>query len=93
MRPNISEDLAAEVDDAVRAEIRVPPSRLTFDDRVRVLLEEYHDADERAGALEERVAELEDTVEEYKHALEDRDDRISDLKSRVEQQQGGVLGR
>jgi polyhydroxyalkanoate synthesis regulator phasin len=64
MRPEISEELAAEVDDRVRSEVRVPPDRLTFQDRVRILLEEYDEASASVDELRERVEELEAELEE-----------------------------
>lgn len=79
MRPHLDAELAAEIDDAVRDHVRIPPDRLSVGDRIRVLLEEYHDATERVESLESE--------------LERRDQRIGELEEQLAEarSQGGVL--
>jgi predicted nuclease with TOPRIM domain len=76
MRPEISEALAGDVDDRVRSEVRVPPDRLTFADRVRVLVEEYDERGEEIEALRDRVDDLE-------AALDDARDRVDELEDQT----------
>ena len=75
MRPH----LAAELADAVREHVRIPPDRLSVGDRIRVLLEEYQNATERVESLESE--------------LERRDQRIDELEKALAEarNQGGVL--
>lgn len=76
MRPEISDQLAAEVDDAVRGKVRVPPDRLTFADRVRILAEEY---DDRVDEVEELRARL----ESVKSDLADERERRQELEQQL----------
>lgn len=76
MRPEISEALAGDVDDRVRSEVRVPPDRLTFADRVRILVEEYDERGEEIEALRDRVDELE-------AALDEARDRVDELENQA----------
>jgi polyhydroxyalkanoate synthesis regulator phasin len=66
MRPEIPEPLAGEIDDRVRSEVRVPPDRLTFADRLDILVEEYDERRDEAETLRDRVEELEATVEDLR---------------------------
>lgn len=66
MRPEIPEALAGEIDDRVRSEVRVPPDRLTFADRLDILVEEYDERRDEAERLRDRVEELEATVEDLR---------------------------
>jgi chromosome segregation ATPase len=85
MRPEISEALAAEVDDRVRSEVRVPPDRLTFADRLDILVDEYDEREDEVGALRDRVGELEAEVEELEATVED----LREKNRELEQLSGG----
>ena len=65
MRPH----LAAELADAVREHVRIPPDRLSVGDRIRVLLEEYHDATERVGSLENERERREQRIDQFEAQL------------------------
>jgi len=65
MRPH----LAAELADAVREHVRIPPNRLSVGDRIRVLLEEYHDATERVGSLENERERREQQIDQFEAQL------------------------
>jgi chromosome segregation ATPase len=75
MRPH----LAAELADAVREHVRIPPNRLSVGDRIRVLLEEYHDATERDESLENER-------ERRKQQIDQLEDQLAKPHN-----QGGVL--
>jgi len=76
MRPEIPADLAGDVDDRVRSEVRVPPDRLTFADRVRILVEEYDASVDRADHLEARVEDLEAALDEARDRIEELEDEV-----------------
>ena len=78
-RPNVPEELDERLAAATTEHVRIPADRLTFADRLEVLLEEYHDATERVESLESE--------------LERRDQRIDELEEALAEarSQGGVL--
>ena len=59
IRPHLGAELVAELDDAIREHVRIPPDRFSVGDRVGVLLEEYRAAGERVDELEEALASRE----------------------------------
>jgi chromosome segregation ATPase len=69
MRPHLDAELAAEIDDAIREHVRIPPDCLAVGDRIRVLLEEYHDATERVESLESELERREQQIDELEEAL------------------------
>lgn len=46
MRARLSEDVVEEVNDRIRDELPIPPSKLSFEDRLEVLLDQH---DQRMG--------------------------------------------
>lgn len=69
IRPHLDAELVAEIDDAVREHIRIPPDRLPVGDRVDVLLEEYHDLVERVESLEQNLERRENQIDELEEEL------------------------
>lgn len=69
IRPHLDAQLVAEIDDAVREHIRIPPDRLPVGDRVDVLLEEYHDLLERVESLEQDLERRDNQIDELEEEL------------------------
>lgn len=63
-RPSVPEALDDELAAAVTEHVRIPADRLTFADRLRVLLEEYQSRGDRIQELEAEVDELEEQLTE-----------------------------
>jgi len=55
MRPTVPDELVTAVNDAIRAETRVPPDRLEFSTRLEILLDEYDTRGERVNELKDRL--------------------------------------
>jgi len=80
-RPSVPKDLDDELASAVTEHVRVPADRLTFADRVRILLDEYEkrgddldelqDVEATNAALRDELAEAKAEVEELKAELAD----------------------
>lgn len=75
VRPQLDEDLVEEVTAIANSETKIPADRLTFGERVEVLLEMYRERGDTIG-------EYEDTVERYKH-------RIRELQEEAKQGDSG----
>jgi|APHM01.1.fsa_nt_gi hypothetical protein len=85
-RPSVPEQLDERLADAVTEHVRIPGDRLTFADRLRVLLEEY---DERGEQIDERG----ERIDELERAVEARDEKIETLQeSLAEERNTGLVG-
>lgn len=72
--PQLDEFLVEELTATVNQETRVPADRLTFGERVEVLLEMYQDRGDT-------IDEYDDTVERYKHRIQELRDEVKDSDS------------
>lgn len=61
--------LAAEIDDAIRDHVRIPPNRLSLGDRIRVLVEGYRDTTESVESLGSEVTRREQQIGELEEQL------------------------
>lgn len=63
-RPNVDEALDARLAETVNPLVRIPADRLTFAERLEILLDEYSTRGDEIGELEEQVVALRERLEE-----------------------------
>lgn len=67
-RPNVSEELDDRLAEVVNPLVRIPGDRLTFGDRLEVLLDEYDQQQAELAQLEKKVERLEDQLADARNS-------------------------
>lgn len=68
-RPNVEEQLDDRLADTVNPLVRIPGDRLTFGDRLEVLLDEYEERGEKIARQERKIEELEEQLAEERSGV------------------------
>ena len=82
VRPQLDEDVVEEVTEVVNQETRIPADRLSFGERVEVLLDMYHEA-------EAELDEYDDAVGQYKQKIQALRGQLQEADT---EDTGGLLG-
>jgi hypothetical protein len=70
-RPNVSVELDERLSQTTTPLVRVPADRLTFGDRLRVLLDEYDEKTDECDRLRDETEQLRERVGELQQQLEE----------------------
>jgi hypothetical protein len=68
-RPNVPEELDDRLADTVNDYARIPSDRLTFSDRLTILLEEYDNQAQQLVEKEKEITELERQLDEERSGM------------------------
>lgn len=81
-RPSVEQEVVDRVDEQVNPHVRIPSDRLTFAERVGVLLDEYENRGEQIEELNERIEALEDKIDEKDEMVETLREQLADERNK-----------